>query len=173
MLQSFNFDIVIIITFLFLIIIGIYRGFYQQLFTTIALVIPLIIIFFSKDKILSMLTPLKIYQDILNSIHKMTRYFMNVSIQGLESFLIILFTVTLCIIIFKLIFYPLKKRYNFHANNVLSHILGGILGFVGAISIIVIMFTIISPLTDFPWTSPLTSFLLKYLPEVFKGGFAL
>jgi len=166
---QFNFDIVIIIIAFFLFVIGIYRGFYHQTFTTISLIVPVFVIYFFKDKVLSLFQTISNYESIINSIHRVTKYFLNLDIVALESFLVILITFIVVYLLMKLILLPFK-RMNFRNNNHLSRLLGGAMGLVGAVVFVLLAFVLIVPISEFSQATPLTAAFIKLIPEVFKVG---
>ncbi|HEY8444964.1 MAG TPA: CvpA family protein [Bacilli bacterium] len=170
MLEIFHFDIIIIIVLLYSIVIGLFRGFYKQLLAFLALAIPMVAVYFLNDYLTKILLDIKIFETITNYIYKGGKYFLNITIEQVQTLLIfsLIFIISFIIIhgLIKL-FIASKKRDAAKRKIFISRIIGVLLGLCNAYLILILILVLTTPLISNLGTGFLTNNFIKLVPKLF------
>lgn len=160
-----NFDFIILIMILFCVIKGIINGLYKQVKTFLTLLIPFIFSYFLRGIIFSKLSGLSFFTKFMNFLFKIFSNFIEVDSPNYFSRIIVYCLIYIIIYfiissLFKL-FSPSIMNLITKDKNKPSRIIGGVLGFLNAYLLLLIVYIIIGTFVDFNQTTFLSKMFFE------------
>lgn len=167
--MQLNYDIVAIVIIVFSIIFGYARGFYKQLKTTLAILVPFLIIIFAHSVVVLIADKLNVIDAILVKIADIFAFFTLITIEDLKLiviYLVIFLIVGLLVHLIVSIFSPSRRKKVITFKSKTSKFIAAGLGLLRGVALVVIVLFVIKEITIINFSSPLTKALLDIITPI-------
>lgn len=161
-IETFNFDIIIILVLIASVTAGVYYSLYRQARKTLALVVPFIGLYFLYDLVMGFIQDTPALFDTMNKVFGWIAKFLgllaykNIMITGFVGLILYLAMAGVIILIYG--FFPITVENRVLAKTKpFSRVVAGLLGFINGYIIVIILMAVLKPIATIDYDRPLTA----------------
>lgn len=161
-IETFNFDIIIVLVLIASVTAGAYYSLYRQARKTLALVVPFIGLFFLHGLVMEFIETTPAVNDIINKVFGWIAKFLgllaykNIMITGFIGLILYLAMAGIILLIYGLFPITIEKRV-LTKTKPFSRVVAGLFGFINGYIIVIILMVILKPIATIDYDRPLTA----------------
>jgi len=161
-IETFNFDIIIILVLIASVTAGVYYSLYRQARKTLALVVPFIGLFFLHDLVMGLIQTTPAVNGLMNKVFGWIAKFLgllaykNIMITGFVGLILYLAMAGIIILIYGFFPITVEKRVLTKTKR-FSRVVAGLLGFINGYIIVIILMVVLKPIATIDYDRPLTA----------------
>jgi hypothetical protein len=161
-IETFNFDIIIILVLIASVTAGVYYSLYRQARKTLALVVPFIGLYFLYGLVMGFIQNTPALNDVMNKVFGWIAKFLgllvykNIMITGFVGLILYLGMAGIIILIYSFFPITVEKRV-LTKTPPFSRVVAGLLGFINGYIIVIILMAVLKPIATIDYDRPLTA----------------